>query len=155
MGDNAPCSCTSRLMREINIFLGPLKYLNGSSTQETHSNLQSSFFLFTRGPRPWAQERGCRGADGATAADRAGARPMAGTGPRHTMGLCVHPALPWSRAGQAGIWGQARNSFPSRGPPRPLPGCTALWGVGRQAPPSPLASPGSGMGTCPVAGTGE
>lgn len=59
---------------------------------------------------------------------------MAGTGPRRTMGLCVHPALPWSRAGQAGIWGQARNSFPWRGPPHPLPGCTALWEGGRAGP---------------------
>lgn len=85
-------------------------------------------------------KRGCEGADGATAVDRAGARPTAGTGPRHTMGLCVHPALPWSGAGQAGIWGQARNSFPWRGPPHPLPGCAALWGVGGQAPPSPLVT---------------
>lgn len=37
------------------------------------------------------------------------------------MGLCVHPALPWSGAGQAGIWGQAKNSFPWREPPLPLP----------------------------------
>lgn len=55
--------------------------------------------------------------------------PLWARGPGHTMGLCVHPALPWSRAGQAGIWGQARNSFPWRGPPHPLPGCTAPWGV--------------------------
>lgn len=35
------------------------------------------------------------------------------------MGLCVHPVLPWSEAGQAGIWGQAKNSFPWREPPTP------------------------------------
>lgn len=33
------------------------------------------------------------------------------------MGLCVHPALLWSRAGQASIWVQAKNSFPWREPP--------------------------------------
>ena len=89
--------------------------------------------------------------------DGAGARPTAGTGPRRTMGLCVHPVLPRSRAGQASIWGPAKNSFPWRGPPHPLPGCpvTSLppgWG---QAPPTPPPSPGTGMGTCLVTGTGE
>lgn len=46
-------------------------------------------------------------------------------GPRHTMGLCVHPALPWSRAGRASSWGEAKNSCPRRGPPLPLPDSTA------------------------------
>lgn len=67
------------------------------------------------------------------------------------MGLCVHPALARSRAGQAGIWGQARNSFPWRGPPHPLPGCPAPphsgGGVVRGTTHSP-SEPGTGMGTC-------
>lgn len=76
------------------------------------------------------------------------------------MGLCVHPALARSRAGQAGIWGQARNSFPWRGPPHPLPGCPAppltvggggLW----EAPPTPPASRALEWGRALVAGTGE
>lgn len=33
------------------------------------------------------------------------------------MGLCVHPALPWSKARQASLWAQAKNSFPRREPP--------------------------------------
>lgn len=80
--------------------------------------------------------------------------PLWAQGLGHTMGLCVHPALPWSRAGQAGIWGQARNSSPWRGPPHPLPGCTASWGVQSRHHPSP-SEPKQRNEDMPTVGTGE
>lgn len=78
---------------------------------------------------------------------------MAGTEPRHTMGLCVHPALPWSRAGQAGIWGQARNSFPWRGPPHPSQEAQPRWGLRRKAGTThALSEPRQWNGVVPSAG---